>query len=166
MNKIQELQEQLNKIQEELTYLRAEQEKPKTPKRWRADDDIMYYRIIPNGEIAQDKEECSIVDNFQYATGNYFRTKKEAEDYKDRLLVHQELKDIALELNNGEEIDWSCYEQSKYKLIVNEINNTIEYICNSCEKDTSIYCLRNIFVNVATERIGRDRLKNYLMKGI
>lgn len=46
------------------------------------------------------------VDKSKLSIGNCFKTKEETEAKLEALQVHQQLKEIAHELNNGEKIDW------------------------------------------------------------
>lgn len=122
-----------------------------------------YYYLNDCGETEIETDEDYPVDNFRYSIGNYFETEEQAENYKEKLLIEQELKDIAMELNNGEEIDWSSGSQYKYYLVFNYNLNIIQ--CGSnllCKCQEIIYCLNSNFKTVAIERIGKERLTKYL----
>ncbi len=122
-----------------------------------------YYYLNDCGETEIETDEDDPVDNFRYSIGNYFETKKQAENYKERLLIEQELKDIARELNKGEKIDWNDECQEKYCLYYNFSSNKI--FCNfelSNKVQGVIYCLDIKFEDVAIERIGEERLTEYL----
>lgn len=131
-------------------------------KRWRAGYKEDYFLLNSDGYIESDSDWGKEIDDFRYNIGNYFETEEEVEAYKERLLIKQELKDIALELNNGKEIDWKNYK-SKYYLTYDNYYKKI----NVCFSATIIiegttYCLNKNFINVAIERIGKERLERYL----
>ena len=102
-------------------------------------------------------------DNFKYSIGNYFETKEQAKNYKEKLLIEQKLRDIAMELNKGKEIDWDNDIQDKYYLYYNFLNNEINYNSFTITKlQGIIYCLNENFKDVAKNRIGEERLTKYL----
>lgn len=53
------------------------------PKRWRAEDGNYYYHVDDEFIIQKEVEDYMILDNNRYNTGNYFRTKEEAEEYAE-----------------------------------------------------------------------------------
>lgn len=95
--------------------------------------------------------------------GLYAWLKENAENYKEKLLIEQELRDVAMELNKGEKIDWDDVNQEKislgYNFPVNSIQCSYEYLFKCQGK---IYCLDKNFKDVAIERIGEERLAKYL----
>ena len=122
-----------------------------------------YYYLNDCGETEIETDEDYPVDNFRYSIGNYFETKEQVENYKEKLLIEQELRDIAMELNKGEEIDWNNQDQKKYCLEYDFLSNSIGYIKYIMLKiQGTIYCLDNDFKDIAIERIGEERLKKYL----
>ena len=59
--------------------------KKQEPKRWRAEVGEIYYSFSSNFEI-EDYYECnSFVDDKSYDSGNYFQTKKQAQEVADKL---------------------------------------------------------------------------------
>lgn len=123
-----------------------------------------YYYLNDCGETEIETDEDYPVDNFRYSIGNYFETKEEAENYKERLLIEQELKDIAMELNEDKKMFWSNNNLlSKYYLRYNFDDDRIITDCSYGSKiQGTIYCLDNNFKDVAIERIGEERLIKYL----
>ena len=122
-----------------------------------------YYYLNDCGETEIETDEDYPVDNFRYSIGNYFETKEQAENYKEKLLIEQELRDIARELNKGEEIDWDDVNQEKYYLGFDYYKDEIDYYVNNrSKKQGTIYCLNKDFKNIAIERIGEERLLKYL----
>lgn len=122
-----------------------------------------YYYLNDCGETEIETDEDYPVDNFRYSIGNYFETKEQAENYKQKLLIEQELRDVARELNKGEEIDWNNQDQKKYCLEYDFLSNSIGYIKYIMLKmQGTIYCLDKDFKDVAIEKIGEKRLAKYL----
>ena len=63
--------------------IKAINEKYGIKKRWRADFDGKYCFIDDNFSIKWDRDNGYFVDNKKYENGNYFKTKEEAEEYRD-----------------------------------------------------------------------------------
>lgn len=121
------------------------------------------YWFVDNIGINCYADKNDRVDNFCYSIGNYFETEEQAKNYKEKLLIEQELKDIAMELNKGEKIDWENDNQYKYYLYYNFSNNEISYRAYMVIKlQGIIYCLDENFKDVVIERIGEERLTRYL----
>lgn len=157
--KIKEIEEELQKLKD---YLNKNKEEDNNYKRKK---DGRYYFLNDIGAIINTNDIDNNDDNFRYSIGNYFENKKQAENYKERLLIEQELKDIAMELNKGEEIDWNNKEQDKYLLYFDYLynKNKIDYTQNCYSKiQGTIYCLDKNFKDAVIERIGEERLIKYL----
>lgn len=162
MEKLQELQEAVEVLEENVKSIKKqlkELAKPKKIGRQRVD---CYYCITPYGNIEPTNDTDYAPDMFNFSIGNYFSTKAEAEQYKQNLLITQQLKDIALELNDGEEINWDDEDfQDKYYICYNLWDDTFGMTFASRTKISTIYCLSNKFLKVAKDRVGEDRLKEY-----
>ena len=64
-------------------------------KRWRAEKGEGYWYVNDCGAIKHYHDYRDVVDNFRFTTGNYFKTEKEAEAYKEYLIARQVLLDDA-----------------------------------------------------------------------
>lgn len=64
-------------------------------KRWRGGKGDTYWILDYDGEITKDEESWFDIDDYAYSIGNYFKTKKEAEAYKEYLIARQVLLDDA-----------------------------------------------------------------------
>jgi len=106
-------------------------------------------------------ETLSEADNFRYNIGNYFLTEKECEEYKKRLLIEQQLKDIALRLNEGKKIGWEDHDQKKYHIYYNHYSEEFDFLTVYYHQIECIYCLSNKLLEVALEDIGEEDLKSY-----
>lgn len=155
--KIKEIEEELQKLKD---YLNTNKEENKSYKRKRPD---RYWFLNDIGTTINIKAFISNNDNFKYSIGNYFETKEQAENYKEKLLIEQELKDIARELNKDEEIDWEDDSQDKYYLSFGYYKKEIGCSFNNNYKVQGvIYCSDKNFKDIVIERIGEERLKKYL----
>lgn len=59
--------------------------KRQKPKKWRAKEGETYYRFTSNFEVKGFYDDNDISDNVAYHSGNYFQTKEEAQEVKDKL---------------------------------------------------------------------------------
>lgn len=173
MENLEKLKKKYEKLGKEIERLENENKN----KRWRAKKGEKYYNVgeflkenLKIGEYSFEDKEFNIeqndtIDNFNYKTRNYFKTKKEAEEYREKLKTYYDLMDLADELNNGEKIDWNNTVQEKYFIYYNarieELFQTTAFYTNIVGK---IYCLNSKFLLIALERIGKEKLKK-LFKG-
>ena len=91
--------------------------RPTGGKRWRAKKGEPYWTVINGGMIVTAVEEFDVVDNYRYASGDYHRTREEAEKYRDRQLATMRVLDRKLELETeygAEAVDWEKHKQNKY----------------------------------------------------
>ena len=159
--KIKEIEKQLEELKEQLKEESTKEDI--NYERKRLEKYEHYWYLDEFGEVGKTYEYYSKDDDFVYSIGNYFETEEQAENYKEKLLIEQELRDIAMELNKGEEIDWNNQDQEKYCLEYDFLSNSIGYIKYIMLKiQGAIYCLNENFKDVAIERIGEERLKKYL----
>lgn len=158
MNSLEYLEKQIKNLENKINEL--ENKGNNKYKRQRYND---YWFLDNDGNSISFVDKNDEVDNFCYSIGNYFEIKEQAENYKEKLLIEQELKDIAMELNKGEEIDWNNKEQAKYLLCFDYFYNKIDYDYEVNSKSQGvIHCLDSSFKDVAIERIGEERLTKYL----
>lgn len=95
-----------------------------------------------------------------YDLGNYFQTKEEAKKTFEKIKIYTQLKDLALRLNNGEEIDWENGNQIKYFIYYENRYKKIFTTAACWSKDLGqIYCLDKNFLDVAKQKIGEANLK-------
>lgn len=64
-------------------------------KRWRAKENDEYCYIDDYGDVEFIFEDMDELDDYRYGIGDYFKTEKEAEAYKEYLLARQVLLDDA-----------------------------------------------------------------------
>jgi len=167
LKNLEEIQKAVDELKEKIINLKIQvtqkKEEDNKYKRERKKKDEQYYCLDNSGEIWYISDLNANEDIFGYSIGNYFETEKQAENYRERLLIEQELKDIAMELNKGEKIDWNNKEQEKYYLLYNFDTNNIMFDYYISHKiQGAIYCLDTNFMFAAAERIGEERLTKYL----
>lgn len=147
-------------------------------KRWRAENGEKYYLVgefekedVKVGNITLEYDGYNVesndaVDIFLYKTRNYFKNKEEAEEYREKLKTYYDLLDLADELNCDRKINWNDKEQEKYYIYYNTRDKSIDTINTYFFKDLGqIYCLDENFLDIALERIGKDRLEKLFKEG-
>lgn len=146
---------------------KALNEQEKSVKRWRANEEENYWCVDESGIAVKYTENGHTVDNFNYVKGNYFKSKEEAEQYLKNLKTKQKLKDLALKLNNGREIDWTNAHQNKYFIrydyTFNELMQgyNMQQVCSG-----NVYCLDVDFLKSALTVIYQDDLINLIKSGV
>lgn len=165
MNEIEKLKEKQEKLERDLeelsTQLNELEEKKitKSGKRWRGVMDRFYWYIEGDCEVYGEYETDDDYDNARYETGNYFRTKEEAEKTVEKIKIYARLKDLALRLNEGREVDWNSSVQAKWHIYYNH-NDSLTTIGNYSYQDLGqIYCLDKNFLEIAKQEIGEENLK-------
>ena len=163
IEKLKEKQEELKKEIEKLgTQIKGLEEQEKKCKRWRASRNGKYWHITPSAsaivnytiEINDDQ------DNRSYETGNYFRTEEEAEKVVEKIKIYTQLKDLALRLNEGREVDWKNEKQNKYYIYFNHAEMKLSLLTGCLYQDLGqIYCLDENFFKIAKQEIGEENLK-------
>lgn len=169
MNK-QEIIEQIDELKQRIKQLEKEVSATKTDKsivRWQPILGQYYFylgAILGNVETV---EWCyDDIDYYRYDIGNCFETKQEAEDYKENLLTKQALKDLALELNNGVEIDWNNDKLTKYCIFISCVDELYLHSINSNKHLGQVYCYNKDFLTIAKERIGEEKLIKLIKSGV
>ena len=83
-----------------------------------------------------------------------------------QLTTRDELQDLADELNKEEPIDWYDRSQEKYSINFDFVEKTLGL--NYCYrlKGLNIYSTNKHFLEIAKERIGKDRLIELFKEGV
>lgn len=163
LEQIDELKQKIEELEKEITSPEFEGIKKggrQMPKKYEN-----YYYVGSDGHIYSADWIGNDDDLFRFNTGNCFKTEQEAIDFKENILTKQQLKDLALELNNGVEIDWEDEEQFKCYLNCDSFGlsggSTFSYADLG-----QIYCLDNQFLTIAKERIGEEKLIKLIKSGV
>lgn len=133
--------------------------------RWQPILGQYYFYLDGLGSVLRTKWDYDDIDFYRYNIGNCFKTVQEAEDYKENLLTKQKLKDLALELNNGVEIDWEN-ENPKYLLYTDDRKRIVQNVSYDLTDLGQIYCLSKKFLSTAKKRIGEKKLIKLIKSGI
>lgn len=156
----QEILDEISQTKLHLAYLEEKLKKCEY-ERWKPKDCEDYWflstTLLPVATVNKnglDRDRCN--------SYNCFKTKEEAEQEAEKILVRRQLEDIAKRLNKGKEIDWNDDKQYKYALVFNHEDNTLCITSNLWVSAQNIYCLDENFRAVAIQEIGEDRLKKYL----
>lgn len=169
MNKLKELEKKIEELSKELEELRCELDKEKLSNtqmnnRWRANDGEKYYFIYSDGTIDWSIDTNDEISVKHYDLGNYFQTKEEAEKVVEKIKIYTQLKDLALRLNNGEEIDWENDNQLKHFICYDSRYKKIYTTFNYYSKELGqIYCLDENFLYIAKQEIGEENLKKLFL---
>lgn len=166
---INQLDKQAKEIQSKIDELKENGNKVKNV-RWKAETSKshygQYYTLNIDMEICPQSHTSNSCHDIRYSVGNYFKTKQEAEKYKQHLIITQQLKDIALRLNNGVEIDlknWMDICRQKYKIVLKPYNNVLlQAISTSIVDLGQVYCLSDKFLETAIKEIGEKELIEYI----
>lgn len=177
MENLEDLKKQFEELAKRITDfgIKLEEygiEKQKINGRWKAGYGERYYLVdefekkdLSVGTYTLENEGYNIefgdtTDEFYYKTRNYFKTKEEAAEYKEKLKTYYDLVDLADELNGDRKIDWKNSNQRKYYICYNNYDDSLEIECVYGYKGIGqIYSLDENFLDIALERIGKDRLK-------
>lgn len=93
-------------------------------KRWRAKRGERYWVLDNYGIIFVSKEREDKVDNFRYSIGDYFKTEKEAEAYKEYLIARQVL------LNDAEGGKWDEHGCNNWNAVYARNNwGALHFMC-------------------------------------
>lgn len=143
--------------QEKLKQEEVEKEKPK---RWRANYNDIYGFINDEGDIEGENETHSIVDDFRYKTGNYFKTEEEAEEHKKKLLLQQEYKDWC-----KFDCDWNNNEQKKYCVYYGYTSKNICFdFVYTHKRQGAIYAESVQCIQEFIDKIGEEDFKKYILE--
>lgn len=160
--------EDLAKLTEKISKLKGEIEE-ELSKRFRALKGEEYFVVGMKGDICKVTEENTKFDNYNYETGNYFRSEEEAKQKIKHLKIETKLKDLALKLNNGNFVDWNNTSQTKFSIVYDysedpyERNKKVGLRLRSYNyyKKADIYCLNSSFLEEAKREIGEEELEEF-----
>lgn len=173
---IKEIEQQINEVRQTLVLLTTQLDKiERSTKqialankdvRWKPDVNQKYWYVDSTGEVTWGYWQSIKRDIYRYYVGNCFRYQGEAIEYKELLEAKQALKDLALELNAGREIDWSDDSQNKYQIILDENDNLYPNFLSSTQSVGQVHCLDGHFLDMAKVSIGQEKLIRLIKSGI
>ena len=171
MNK-QQILEQIDELKQKIEELENEVNSPKFEGikkgvRWQPIFGQRYFYLDDSGVIRCVEWQYDDEDKFHFNTGNCFKTEQEAKEYKENLLTKQALKDLALELNEMESVDWDNHEQWKFYIYFNYSENQLCTHFHALGQNLSVtYCLNKDFLDIAKDRIGEEKLIKLIKSGV
>lgn len=129
---------------------------------WKPKKGDKYFFISSGLEVVKFNNQEDSVDKKVINSGNYFKTKEEAQHMVEKLKVIKELQDFAIE-NRDEEISWdedsrykfSIYFDYKWKMI------RISWATVAHDSPFNIYFASEKAIHDAIDSIGEDRIKKY-----
>lgn len=159
-------QEELLEQQKELAKQIAELKENKK-KKWQPQMKEVYFYVTSEGYIYTENWYKTQIDTFRKHTGNCFKTKEEAEQHLKNIETKIELQQLADELNGDRVIDWEHYNPTKYSIMYDYGLKTISLSTTATSRDADvIYCLDEYFADIASERIGEQRIINMIISGV
>lgn len=167
IEQIEELKQKIEVIENNVTSPKFEDTKKYARKRPKYGES--YHVLTDFGKVIETIWYNLIeADFFRFKIGNCFKTEQEAKDYKENTITKRELRDLALELNRGVKIDWKDYNQCKFFLYYSsEDDALLSSYCYAGQITLGqIYCLDFRFLEIAQERIGKERLVRLIKSGV
>ena len=165
LEQIDELKQKIEELEKEVNF--PEFDEVKKGVRQKPECGVVYFYLKHDGYIGSTHWGIEDTDLFRFNTGNCFKTKQEVEEYKENLLTKQALKDLALELNNGVEIDWED-DNTKYSIYIQTDSDIKLNQCDCFDYIDlgQIYCLDSDFLTIAKDRIGEEKLIKLIKSGV
>lgn len=157
--KQEELKRELEELDTQIKELKEQNEIKEDYKRWRAQEGKDYWYIDSDCEIYKEFDRNDDYDNARYGIDNYFRTKEETEKMVEKIKIYTRLKDLALRLNKGREVDWDDFKQAKWYIHYSYDGNLTTIDSRIYQDIGQIYCLDKNFLEIAKQEIGEDNLK-------
>ena len=156
--KQEELKRELEELDTQIKELKEQNEIKEDYKRWRAQEDKDYWYIDSDCEIYKEFDRNDDYDNARYIIGNYYKTEEEAKKVVEKIKIYTRLKDLALRLNEGREVNWDDSTQDKWYIYYecNSLTTTVSY---GYQDIGQIYCLDSNFFDIAKREIGEENLK-------
>lgn len=159
MKKFEELtMDELKALYDE--KVKQETIKQEEPIRWRAEEDETYWYVDAFGVIHDVTEYYNKVDNYLYNTGNYFQTRKQAEEYQKKLILQQEYKDWC-----RFDCDWNDDNQPKVFVYYDFISKVICSGNNYRDKRQGVtYAQSEERIREFIDKIGEEDFKKYILE--
>lgn len=156
---LQEYENEIKELKERIEKLEAEKVEEPQSKRWEPNAEELYWAVGSDGNIGSVIWDNDNYDNWQYQTGNCFKTKEEAEEYKKQIEYTARYKNYIEEHNDS--IDWCDTEQAKFYVLYGE-DRIIFDDCYSF-KGMDIYASSEEIIKDAIKEIGEDNFKKYVL---
>lgn len=154
---IDDLQKQLQNAQEKLENLNKNSY-------WIPQKNEEYWYIDSTYDVLNTYTTWCELDRGRCGAFNCFKTKKDAERERNKILIRRKLENLARRLNGNEKINWNNFSQIKYHIMYDFERACFDYVINYNYIDEgTIYCLNKNFLNEAIKEIGEQELKDYII---
>lgn len=157
-------QAEKDKLIKELQDKLAEAEKIEVeqPKRWKPKLDEDYWLVSDCGNVVKLWWYNDDADKWIYLTGNCFKTKEEAEEYKKQIEYTARYKNYVEE--HSEPLDWNNRNQIKYSAWFGFTSKEVLTEQTAQGKHQgAIYASSKQIIEDAIKEIGEDNFKKYVL---
>ena len=129
---------------------------------WKPKKGDKYFFISSRLEVVKFNNQEDSVDKKVINSGNYFKTKEEAQHMVEKLKVIKELQDFAIE-NRDEEISWDEDSRYKFSIYFDYRLESIRVNWTTVAHDSpfNLYFTSLEIAKEAIKTIGEDRIKKY-----
>lgn len=158
----QEYENKIKELQDELEQLKAAKIEAEQPKRWKPKDGEEYWTIDVEGQVDNVSAYPDEIVEWDFLTGNCFKTKEEAEEYKKQIEYTARYKNYIEE--HSEPIDWNNEDQEKDSAFYDidekgiRVEDTVKFIDQG-----TIYASSEQIIWDAIKEIGEDNFKKYVL---
>lgn len=158
---IKEVQDVIKKAQDKLEQLKAAKIAD-GGKRWKPEGHDIYWVVAGIGRVIDYTWRDDTTDNWFYLTGNCFKTKEEAKEYKKQIEYTARYKNYIEE--HSEPLDWKDNRQVKYGAYYDFEDKNISVDTTKIYKDQGkIYASSEQIIKDAIKEIGEDNFKKYVL---
>lgn len=156
----QEYENELKELKERIKKLEMVKVEEPQSKRWKPEHNKRYW-LIEGESIHKSLWFNDADDNWRHLTGNCFKTKEEAEEYKKQIEYTARYKNYVEE--HSDPIDWEG-EQKKWYAEFDTEDGNIEVNCVYGYKGQGvIYASSEQIIKDAINEIGEDNFKKYVL---
>lgn len=158
----QEYENKIKELQDELEQLKAAKIAG-SEKRYKPVDKQIYWVVYDGADkVAEVNWVNSDFDNWNYLTGNCFKTEEEAEEYKKQIEYTARYKNYIEE--HSEPLDWNDGSQMKYGAWFGFASKKVNIEQTAQGKQQgAIYASSKEIIEDAIEEIGEDNFKKYVL---
>ncbi len=158
----QEYENKIKELKKQIEELKMAKVKELQSKRWKPEYNETYYVVVSQEDITDYIWDGGYFDKWSYLTGNCFKTKEEAEEYKKQIEYTARYKNYIEE--HSEPIDWNDEKQEKYGAEFKYYGKIIHVgCCNNWKLQGAIYASSEQIIWDAIKEIGEDNFKKYVL---
>lgn len=159
--KIAEMQEQFDKMQDELNKLK--QVKVEESKKWKPEKGQQYFYLDGMDLIHTHVWTDSYGDDLKYLLNNVFRTENDAIESQKKIKFQAQFKNFVEERN--EELDWENTNQDKWFMYYSFSYGKIDFNAHFSSKCQGvIYASSEQILRDAIAEIGEESVKKYILE--